>query len=1016
VLAEPDLNGVDEEITKCFLDYRLGSNLGFQNGSYLDLAPLKRATDYYDFYQQLRLRSKESNGNLFYVQESRSLIGYLIYEIIQLDTAYSKIGENRETVFQHFAYTKKLLSAGLDKPFILWEVCHFLVQNKPEAIPYLLTSSKFASLGFHLMNKVKIESSIKTVDDSLRLQLLKLSQELVLNSICRSTEKPRLEVAKIVMQLYFEINQYKFKSLSNVRSLEEYHRIIDAQEQKEKTLLSVIEEFPRNGYYVNYTNPPFLLPTIIKDLIELIDNSELLEIKGNGTIDFHILKLDAFSWLVKCLTLKKHGQEMDIDEIKNQLSTKFKIYYLEKIEQDIIQAKDFNSNILVEKLPYWGEKNETLKKIDWVYPMYIMHKNGDLQQFLNPRFKFTKADHEYDEANRFNARKLRSHLFILLTTLNKITSNKTDYFFIYEDVKSIKTFVEQRIIAIIKLHTKKGLPSKIDILDSSFERNTYGAEEEELLPQIAQAINWFDNRADVINVLTDTSDLLRILIILDWITSEGIKKNLIEKIKLAQLTEYLRDQTWLPEIELTLSKLSQYEQLLKQTELALNYWDTTIIPTRNKSKYHKASYLVKLMTTYNEKDESKLEKIEEPKEDFIEVRGFKSSHYKSFFKALIRFETDPESAYQIFNSLYHQFKESAAVCINRFAAKINWASKTNNKELFNEALEEWLLVEKDLNPTLIATVQDSVWINKLTVYFNLKNVESFEKLYIELPLPYQMMKDAIAMRMELYIENSKRQEAVYLVDQATNYHQFANGTSPKFILELKEKLDDGSDLKILQANYNEIYSKQPKTLIQIFPEKLNGQLEIGKFIAKEVAIATNKMLDNILSIDEIKKEDKLNDLIQLTLESRFAVFGWQVKGQDRGGFSESGYSLGERDLLFQDGNSETFLVCEAFIYRDVPRIQSHLKKVFNYYHKRETFVILIYDQGTQGRFEKKWTKYLNETLTKVVYPSDFGIKPSKTKDLTLDYNYAASGIKIGATFHGTETTIYHIMVNLNYKV
>ena len=1017
VLAEPDLEGVDEEITKCFLDYRLSSNLVFQNGSYLDLEPLIKATDYYEFHQQLRLRSKEQNSNLFYVQESRSLIGYLIYEIVQLDSAYSKIVENSIVVYQHFAYTKKLLSVSLDKPYLLWEVCHCLIQNKPEAIPYLLTSSKFASLGFHLMNKVKIESSISTIDDSVRLELLKQSQQLVLNSISRSSEKSTIEVAKIVMQLYFEINQYKFHSHSNVRSLEEYHRIIDAQKLKENTLLSVIEEFPVSGYFVNYTNPPFLLPTIIKDFIELIDSSKPVEIRVNGSIDFHILKLDAFSWLAKCITHKRYGNEMDVDVIQAELSVKFKDYYLEKIEQDKVFARDFPNKNRVEKLPYWSEKNESLKKIDWVYPMYVMFKTGDLEQFLNPRFKFVKADDEYHEANTFNAKKLRSHLFILLITLNRIVSGKADYFFIYQDVKAIKTLIEQRIIAIIKVHTKKGSPSKIDILSSSFERNNFGREDEELVPQIAQAINWFDNRTDVINALTKTSDLLRILIILDWITSEGIKKNLIEKIQVAQLTEYLKNQTWLPEIELTLSKLSQYEQLIEQTELALNYWETNIIPKRNKSKYHKASYLVKLMTAYNEKDEAKLENTKEPMEDFIEVTGFKSNHYKSFFKALIRFDTNPESAYQIFNSLYHQFKESASVCINRFASKINWATKTNSDALFNEALEEWLIVENHLNPTLIASVQDSVWINKLTVYFNLKDIESFEKLYVELPLPYQMMKDAIAMRMEFYLDSNKRQEAVYLIEQATNYHQFADGTNPEFIIKLKEKLDDGSNIKVLQANYNEIYSKQPKTLIQIFPEKLNGQIEIGKFIAKEVALANSKMLDQINSIRDVHYEDKYNDIVQLVLEARFSQWEWQVRDQSRGGFSGSKASVnpGERDLIICNSNGEGLIVCEAFIWKGLSTTESHINKNFNYTHKRKDFIVLIYDKRLYNNFDKNWNNYKNKILPKISYTSGFELKKSKWKELTKSFGYKASGIKSGISYHGKDTKIYHIMVNLNYK-
>jgi hypothetical protein len=70
----------------------------------------------------------------------------------------------------------------------------------------------------------------------------------------------------------------------------------------------------------------------------------------------------------------------------------------------------------------------------------------------------------------------------------------------------------------------------------------------------------------------------------------------------------------------------------------------------------------------------------------------------------------------------------------------------------------------------------------------------------------------------------------------------------------------------------------------------------------------------------------------------------------------------------------------------------------------------------QTNFERKWNTYLNDTISKIEFPSGFEINVAETKDVTDEFDYKNSAIKIGVTTHGTNTNIYHLMINLNYKV
>src|SRR5690606_16110549 len=107
------------------------------------------------------------------------------------------------------------------------------------------------------------------------------------------------------------------------------------------------------------------------------------------------------------------------------------------------------------------------------------------------------------------------------------------------------------------------------------------------------------------------------------------------------------------------------------------------VTAHSKKDLEKVTYLVDLMIAYNNNDEKALDAIKIPEHKSYKIHNeFKADNYKQFFRGLIRFGTNPESAYQIFDNLHHQFPEHSTISLNRFAAKVNWASKIKTNALF----------------------------------------------------------------------------------------------------------------------------------------------------------------------------------------------------------------------------------------------------------------------------------------------------------------------------------------------
>ena len=172
-----------------------------------------------------------------------------------------------------------------------------------------------------------------------------------------------------------------------------------------------------------------------------------------------------------------------------------------------------------------------------------------------------------------------------------------------------------------------------------------------------------------------------------------------------------------------------------------------------------------------------------------------------------------------------------------------------------------------------------------------------------------------------------------------------------------------------------------------------------------------------MSISDIRSEDKYNDIIELAIDSRINTWGWFVNAQSRGGFSNpddksTPKQPGERDLPIVTANKSPICICEAFIYRDKTTALDHVQKIFNYYHQKENFVILIYNLDIK-KYKNNWKTYLNEIIPKANYPTDY--KYLSSQDVTNDFGYNNSEIKIARSVHGNDMIMHHVFVNIDYR-
>jgi hypothetical protein len=1020
LLNEEDLVGCESELSKVFFDSseKLGATVLFGKTRTVFDAYSLNDSNLFELYQSFYVLEHLAHTNWLYEQGSRHALAFLIHSIVRYETEPIENATGQTGPSRAFPQIKTLLRKGIERPFLVWSIVQAIKFRRPGVLPSLLTEHDLCTFALSVLDQLEF-----SIDKDLALsEVWPTATQLLLQNLPTSAEhKPAR--AELVFQLFRELNKDKY-SIPTPKTISQQERSLQQQTERRQQVMELLENAPINPFPARGASPQYLLPELLDLLSQHFVDYREKQVYRTGAIQFPMPQWDGIFWLIKLTTYWKYREAIPANvQNARSLAELFLRQYLASLEQEEIKVYDYFEEKEKIDLPHWSERIERLQLLDWVYPIYNIHKAGRLNGFLSPRIELNPAGDIYDKTNNLLRDKLRTHLGVLLQILRKLAVPVIPYGFEKEKLLEIKNKIEDQVITYIGQYSVD-LPEegRLDLFTYQKERSIHHSDTEALLPQIAQAINWFSKKEGVINALSATGDIVKLLILLDYVTVEGIKQTLIHRIETMDLVDFLDSRNWIPEIETVLFKLALYPELLPQLERATNFWSEKVTSRQREHDHKMSLFVAKLLIAYYKKDQTAINDVIEPDTPFSNPSQLSYYAYKQFYHALLHIANDPAKASQAFGQLVRQYPTYPSFALNRMVAHSNLAAQQDSRDLYRETYEEW----KEHSAThfsseVLVFLEPHLTATLMTILLALEEHGPIDTLFRQLDLPNQMALPVVEKQIKSLAAQKKMAEALSLIEKARTYHQFAGFEQIQSLADLETEIRGVDNIDDLKSQYHRIFSNTPARLVRILPAALNGKEDIQEFIVNEIVLASGKMLEKIKSIEKIDNEDKYNDLIELLLDARLNPLGWHVAGQSRGGYSAPGDKTdgtqpGERDLPIMDSNKNVLLNCEALIFRGASTAASHLQKIFDYHHQRKAIAVLIYNAGKRkGGFEGNWKSYLTKILPTVSFPAGMELVGSPV-EVTHDFGCEESAIKIAKSNHGSGTVIYHLFINILYKL
>lgn len=1018
LLKETDVNGCEEEVLKALLDsreYKGLEVLGRDFAKYYENHQLVNE-DLFELYHSLRKLEDESTISFWHHQPVRHLPGILLHSITLHDPEFSKDAGGSYIPFQRlFA----LLRASKDKPYFLWRIAQSVIVWRPAVLPILFTQADFCTLGLSLLDELKFRSG----DAEIRQTVWTKSVSLLLESLL-PVEGHEGQLATIIFQLFRQLNAEKYTIPYNRSNRQKERENRQVAEKRERAVLALVEDAPLHKGLVFGEAASYLLPAIFEQLGTRFLAYAEQPLYKNGVVQFPMVKWDGLFWLMKVATYWKYRPHFSRhSEQAMLLAEHFLEQYWASMEQREVDTYNYFEERPERATPLWSEKIERLALLDWIYPIYNIYRLNQLPSFLAIRFRFEKTEDRSHRQNDFTADKLRTHIGVLLQILRKLVLPSLPYGFERSALQDIKESIEKQVVTYLQQHSRD-VPAegRVDLFSYRKELRFNYTEKEALLPQLAQAINWFSDKERIIDVLLSTGDLVKLLTILDYIAVEGIRKKLLARIKITDLVDFLNNLHGVPEVQAILEKISHYPELLPQLEQAIQFWKDKVVETRDDRQYKQQLFVSQLLAAYFKKDTTALESVEQPDTFQGSVSELNYWGMQQFYKGLLLIPREPEAAAHIFNELAQRYPSYSSIALNRLVARLQLGEQKNDTDIFRAAYEEWKeYANRHGHSVDFASIEPGISVSLMTILLHLGEYAAIDDTFKRLDLPAKMNYNILEIQVKSLTAQKKTAEALSLVGAGKSYHQFSGYTQIQELDDLEALISGEDNVDELAIHYQRIFKSTASRLIKILPANFNGKLQLHEFLVKEIVHAADKMLEKIRSIDKIDNEDKYNDIIEMLLDARLNILGWHVGAQARGGYSagsgtSAGTQPGERDLPIFDVNKKMLLLCEALIYRGQGNAAPHLQKVFNYYHQQEAFVMLFYDNGTIKKgFEGNWKEYLEEVLPNTTFSTGKEIT-GDIVDVTADYGCEASAIKVARSVHASNTVLYHVFINIHYKL
>lgn len=1027
LIKEDDLLETHKEINRLVLSARRAEYVIISNAPRIGFPDLSDAKNIFELYNLMEECNEVHQSDLLWMQELRWIIADLIQPIVFYD---DKRGEDG----LEYPLIRKLLIEGINRPYLLWKTCFYIHYWKPEIIPYLCLDEKVASLAFNLyfISKPDTVFSETQVGETQKEILLKCFT-LVLSGLITAREINESDKAVKVFECLITIAENKWQQYRD----DPTKQVLEKREHYQKVFRGLIEVFKNKELQGSYYTPEgkihkYLFTEILAELFNQVKKYNSQKVYTEGVVGLPLIKMELLSILLELISTDKYKSQKDeVAELKeNILVIQFLTEYTDIFNLSTVTRWSYTEAVMEEASPLWATHQRGLELIPWEQWALLLENYGLLPKFLVPdKLELKCTDDKWDKYNQFTIDKIRKHIGILILIHQRLREKEFKYKQEGFKVDTVIARLEQSVADYISKYSIEDITKgRIDIFEDRHERTVFGSQENALLPVIAQTLNKFEQnkKIEILKSLTQTDSFTKCLKLLEFISSDADINFIKKQIKNFDVSGYLDDKSYIPEIETVVIKLSEFEEFVEKAKEALAYWEKRILTQRNNTEYLITHFRIKLLIAYYESDEQTiLNEKAPPVDSFSTSRGFefKPAETRDFYLGLVKLKNnEPGNAYQIFNRLISSSKnDKSSIAINRFYSHISLAGlkpiKEEMEKSLSEALTEWDIYENSIpennKAIVLKYVQENIWLNKLNVYHKLQRHIEFDNLFSAIDKVYQLRKDFFEIRVNNYAKRGLFELSKSFVAEAKGYHQSEDAALPEFIRIAIEQLENEDDYKRLRKEYQDLISRTPEKLMQILPENMVGKRNVSDYVLKEICGSANDILDNINSIDKIDIEDKYSDLLILSLQVRLRNWHWKV-GNSRGGFSASNKrNPGELDFVITSADNERVASCEALLLhgKNTSTITTHTIKTFNYDHRRKLFFIIAYYLGKNS--SNHWDDYKTNIVPAIQYPDGFPLSES-VEEITEPFTN--DSVRSLLAKHGDDTKVYHVFININYKI
>jgi hypothetical protein len=1021
IMQEIDLKVSHTEYKKALLDYYLNHDL-------LTLQLAERLTDYklvkdskdaFDTMTAISIAQRGTTDDyLYFAQSCRETISYLIRQIVKSHSCENfQIGNiNALTEDIH------------QKPYLLWTICFWLWELRPELLPALMLNTRISSAIFSLVKKITISPHTFESSSEIKFRITSTLFKHLLNILQLNEDVSQEEKAKIIFDCLLTITtpQFQIKGQTPKHQRENQDEAIRLAETVRSEFANRPNQYSIYNNHI-HTNEKYY-SALLKDLFALI-NELIQENKyDNRSLDFHyekILFLIFLSKLSKDIPSKNKLLRLDTYELSKSILD----CYTNTISATNVLSLDSDTWEQKEATPILSAAFQNIESIDWATAYLLLEEENLSSRFLNPaNLTFNDSRDEYDDFNRFIIHKLRAHLKVLMVTYAQLKDREPELRQRGVQIPSILIPLQNAILDIaIPFSINEPLKRRFDIFNNIDERPTFVNQQGELLPELGVVANHFaaPEREKLINALLRTDTLIRVLKLIEIMSSEQDQMFLLTYLNTLKLQEELKKLS-LNDFQFLLSNLSKHSQFQDKARAVLSYWE--VITESRKSDFLSneitaTTYRTKLLLAYQANDLKSIEEVPEPGHDiYINITKLYPRNEKDFYKALYHFNNDnPEEAYSLYNDLiYRKDDDTISIALNRFASKLKWAEKENEvlkkNILFSEALNEWDNYQENLpSDTSLESIAEKLLYNRLVALNALEKFDEFDNAYSALNFIDRVKPGYFKIGVRNRLTRKMDPEALGLIKDATEFHKLKDGTIPDFVKEMNNLVVEKNDPETLKNLFSTVLGANPAALVKLIPDSINDGNDPISYILNYIIDTASDMLSKINSVAEVSFEDKYSDLMIWGLNNSMKFHYWGVSPA-RGGFSDSKLNNpGEIDFKVCAGNGEELAICEALNLNGENNyeVSKHSIKIFNYTPSKQGLFLIVYYKGPEKNFLKSWEKYKNSIQYNVDFPESYQIVNGSFIDSSNKHNLAA--VRVGNSSHGQGITLHHVFININYK-